>query len=88
MKVISWMRRGRRKGAVSLADADKEQEKTRAGIPKRRRIGLKGLMLGFMGLMTLGLAKIWKDSQGNVSAVTAGRYQAIYRSLPWGGLYK
>jgi hypothetical protein len=88
MKVISWMRRGRRKNTVDVADVDKEQEKTRASIPKQRRIGLKGLMLGFMGLVTIGLARIWKDSQGNVSSVMAGRFHAVYRNLPWGSIYK
>jgi hypothetical protein len=88
MKVVSWIRRSKGKGKVDLANADKEQEKTRASIPKRRRIGLRGLMIGFMGLVTVGLARIWRDSHGNVGSVMASRYQAVYRSLPWGSLYR
>ena len=88
MKVVSWMKRGRRKDTTVVVDADKEQEKTRAAIPKRRRIGLRGLMLGFMGLITVGLIRISRDSRGSVSAVMASRYQAVYHHLPWGRLYK
>lgn len=88
MKVVSWIRRSRSKGKVDLVNADKEQAKTRASIPKRRRIGLRGLMIGFMGLVTVGLARIWRDSHGNVGSVMASRYQAVYRSLPWGSLYR
>lgn len=87
MKVVSWMRRGRRREPVVL-NADREQEKTRAAIPKRRRIGLRGLMLGLMGLITIGLVRISRDSRGSVSSMMASRYQAVYQQLPWGGLYK
>ena len=88
MKVVSWMKRGRRKDTTVVVDADKEQEKTRAATPKQRRIGLRGLMLGFMGLITIGLFRISRGSNGSVSAVMSSRYQAIYQQLPWGGLYK
>jgi hypothetical protein len=88
MKVVSWMKRGRRKDTTIVVDADKEHEKARAAIPKRRRIGLRGLMLGFMGHITVGLIRISRDSRGSVSAVMASRYQAVYQHLPWGKLYK
>jgi chromosome condensin MukBEF MukE localization factor len=88
MKVVSWMKRGRRKDTAVVVDADKEQEKTRAAIPKRRRIGLRGLMVGFMGLITVGLIRISRGSQGSISSVMASRYQAVYQNLPWGRMYK
>jgi hypothetical protein len=87
MKVVSWMKRGRRKTA-EVVDADKEQERTRAAIPKRRRIGLRGIMIGFMGLITIGLIRISRDSRGSISSVMASRYQAVYQHLPWGKLYQ
>lgn len=88
MKIVSWIKRSRAKGQPTAnIDVDKQAEQTRAAIPKRRRIGLRGILIGAMGIITIGLARIWSDSRGSVSTIMAGRYEAVYRQLPWGALY-
>lgn len=84
MKVVSWLRR--KKGGV-VVDLDKQAEQTRASIPKRRRIGLRGILIGTMGLITIGLVRIWSESKGSISSVMLRRYEAVYRQLPWGNMY-
>ena len=84
MKVVSCMKRRRGGDVVNL---DKQAEQTRASIPKRRRIGLRGILIGTMGLITIGLARIWSESKGSISSVMAKRYEAVYRQLPWGNIY-
>lgn len=88
MKVVSWIKRQRASGATSNGvDLDKQAEQTRASIPKKRRIGLRGILVGTMGLITIGLVRIWSESKGSVSSVMMRRYEAVYRQLPWGKLY-
>lgn len=98
MKVVSWIKRQRAKAgtgsetasapppAESL-DLDKEAEQRRASIPKRRRIGLRGILIGTMGLITVGLVRIWSESKGSASSALIRRYEAVYHQLPWGKLY-
>lgn len=87
MKIVSWAKR-KRAGTIEAANLDKQAEQTRASIPKRRRIGLRGILIGTMGLIAIGLARIWSDSRGSVSSAMARRYEEVYRQLPWGGLYR
>jgi hypothetical protein len=88
MKIASWAKRKRAGRAVAdSTDLDKQAEQTRASIPKRRRIGLRGILIGTMGLITIGLVRIWRDSRGSVSTAMIRRYESVYRQLPWSNMY-
>lgn len=46
-------------------------------ISKKRQFGLRGIMVVFLGVVGIGLARIARDSQ-HVSRVMAVRYQAVH----------
>ena len=114
MKVVSWMKRGRRggKGPVQQAQPVSPLQDTTTDVPpaaasadgastgrttkprvngdgvvisKKRQFGLRGIMVVFLGVVGIGLARIARDSQ-HVSRVMAVRYQAVHdiTGLGWG----
>jgi hypothetical protein len=60
-------------------------EQRRTNIPLRRKIGLRGMVVALLAVIAVGLWRIRKDSVG-LSRATLRRYEAVYRSLPWGYL--
>ena len=82
MKVFTWLRGPRRREAV--VGADGEQKRV---IPRRRKVGLRGLVAALLGVMSVGLVRLHGEGKG-VSTVMAKRYEAVYAALPWGGLLR
>ncbi|KAK4690032.1 hypothetical protein P7C73_g37, partial [Tremellales sp. Uapishka_1] len=77
MKIASWWRGSRSAVAV-------EPEPTRP-IGKKRRIGLGGILAGFLGVISIGLVRLYRESGG--SRMLERRYEDVFRAL-FGGLIR
>ena len=77
MKVVTWLRGPRR--ALKIGE---EGEQKRVVPTKRRKLGLRGLIAGLLGIVGVGLLRKHGEGKG-VSSVMVRRYEAIYARLPW-----
>ncbi|WVQ93497.1 hypothetical protein IAU59_000571 [Kwoniella sp. CBS 9459] len=81
-------------GSVSEANktsAKKPTELTstarpRPVISRRRKIGLRGIIVLFLGTISIGLYRVRSDT-GLVSAVMKRRYDAVFARVPWAVLW-
>lgn len=91
MKIVSWLK-GRSRpsisvAAVSTSSADGDLElPARPKISKRRKVLLPGIMVSFLALITIGLARVARETSG-VSKVMANRYEAVYANMPLARLW-
>ena len=93
MKVVSWIGRSRRSAVESVTT-----DETVVGLPppvssrrrqliEKRRGRLRGMFAAFLGVMVIGMIRVARDARG-VSKIMERRYEAVYRALPWGSLYR
>ena len=87
MKVVSWLRRSRNQKQVekdkaldSKVNEVIQKEQAPRKISLRRRIGLRGMLLGLLGVVALGLARVASENS-IVSRNMEKRYQAVYQVL-------
>ncbi|WVQ78827.1 hypothetical protein IAT38_000918 [Cryptococcus sp. DSM 104549] len=92
MKIVTWLR-GRRpagKRTVTFKE-DAGTKETEMGekrvVPRRRKLGLRGIIVVILGVVSVGLARVAADT-GPVSSVMKRRYDAVFTSAPWSGLLR
>ncbi|WVR03735.1 hypothetical protein IAU60_000730 [Kwoniella sp. DSM 27419] len=56
-------------------------------IPRRNKLGLRGIMIIFLGVITIGLVRVARDT-GSVSTVMKRRYDAVRAAVPWANLWR
>lgn len=82
MKVVTWIRGPRRRDVVAGTEGEHKTV-----IPRRRRIGLRGILAAVLGVVSVGLVRMHGEGKG-VSPVMTRRYEAVYARLPWSGLLR
>ncbi|KAK8861667.1 hypothetical protein IAR55_002490 [Kwoniella newhampshirensis] len=75
------------KGAQGEEKKKKEIEIGQVGekqvvVSKRRKLGLRGLIVALLGVISIGLARVASDT-GPISSITIKRYEAVYAHTPW-----
>ncbi|ODO04992.1 hypothetical protein I350_05604 [Cryptococcus amylolentus CBS 6273] len=93
MKVAAWLRTLRRRPSTrttqtkptvstgSAPAATNEQSKKRV-VPRKRKLGLRGVIICFLGVVAFGLWRVKIDT-GVVSPVMRRRYDAVFDRAPW-----
>ncbi|WVO24834.1 uncharacterized protein IAS62_006213 [Cryptococcus decagattii] len=101
MKVATWLKslwRRPAKGFTSNVRSTnrtvypEDKEKTSSDlaprvIPKPRKLGLRGLIMVLLGVVSIGLARVTRDT-GLVSGMMKKRYDAVFDATPWAKLYR
>ena len=82
MKVVTWLR-GRAVGARTVGGKGEQ----RRAVPRRRTIGLRGMLGALLGVVAVGLVRLHGEGK-SVSPFMARRYEAVYARLPWSGLIR
>ncbi|OWZ26595.1 hypothetical protein C351_06789 [Cryptococcus neoformans c8] len=101
MKVATWLKNLRRRPAKGdpsnilstewkvYPDDKKECSSDPAPriIPKPRKLDLRGLIMVLLGVVSIGLARVTRDT-GLVSGMMKRRYDAVFDATPWANLYR
>ncbi|WVQ77339.1 hypothetical protein IAR50_007023 [Cryptococcus sp. DSM 104548] len=90
MKVATWLRTLRRRpstpaksaGHSSTSPSVKNEQPEKRLVPRRRKLGLRGVILCFLGIVAFGLWRV-KSETGMVSPVMKRRYDAVFGRSPW-----
>lgn len=96
MKIVSWLKRGRGVSTSTgddtassapfpatafLPEDEMEREvRPKRTISRRRKFGLRSVLVAFLGFIAVGLARMAKENR-SVSKVMAARYEAVYAGL-------
>ncbi|KAK1927619.1 hypothetical protein DB88DRAFT_41150 [Papiliotrema laurentii] len=96
MKIVSWLKRGRGVSTSTgddtassapfpatafLPEDEMEREvRPKRTISRRRKFGLRSVLVAFLGFIAVGLACMAKENR-SVSKVMAARYEAVYAGL-------
>lgn len=101
MKVATWLkslrRRPARGGPSNILSTKRkiypdDEEKSGSDpaprvIAKPRKLGLRGLIVVLLGVVSFGLARVTSDT-GLVSGMMKRRYDAVFDATPWAKLYR
>lgn len=69
-----------KEGAQPVESADVAKETPRRIVSKKRKVGLRSVLIVFLGFIAVGLARVARDSKGT-SRVMESRYRAVYSAL-------
>lgn len=101
MKVATWLKSLRRRPArggpsnilstkrkIYPDDGEKSgSDPAPRVIAKPRKLGLRGLIVVLLGVVSFGLARVTSDT-GLVSGMMKRRYDAVFNATPWAKLYR
>ncbi|ORY29820.1 hypothetical protein BCR39DRAFT_481417 [Naematelia encephala] len=85
MKIVSYFRPKRRDMGLGVKQPDTEGQEPRRVVPKRRKLGLRGILVALVGIVAVGLVRIRSDT-GLVGRVMEKRYEAVYARLLGGAI--
>ncbi|WRT65785.1 uncharacterized protein IL334_002734 [Kwoniella shivajii] len=94
MKIVNWLK-GSRKNTISNGKGDEphatsvesKAEGRRNIIPRTRKIGLRATITFLLGIVTVGLVRVAKDT-GPISGIMKSRYEAVFAAAPWTRLWR
>ncbi|WWD16412.1 hypothetical protein CI109_100838 [Kwoniella shandongensis] len=88
MKIVSWLRGPKSSPSKAVAEVDqKEKKEVKRTVSWRRKLGLRGLVVAFLGVISIGLARVSADT-GPISSVMLKRYDAVFAQASWANYFR